>query len=144
MWNSSNVPTTIDSGDGDAVELGVKFRADADGSIIGVRFYKASNNTGPHIGHVWSSTGTLLGTATFTGESNSGWQQVNFSAPIAVLANTTYVVSYFAPAGHYSADFSFFAQSGIDNPPLHALATGVDGQNWCLFLPSPFHSRRLS
>jgi hypothetical protein len=135
IWNSSNAPVTADSGDGSAVELGVKFRADANGSIIGARFYKATTNTGTHIAHIWSSSGTLLGTATFTGESKSGWQQVNFSAPIAVVANTTYIVSYFAPVGHYSADQLFFAQTGVDNPPLHALASGVDGQNGVFVYP---------
>jgi hypothetical protein len=129
IWNSSNTPATVDSGDGTAVELGVKFRADAGGSITGIRFYKAATNTGTHVGHLWSSTGTLLGIATFTSESASGWQQVSFTTPIQIVANTTYIVSYFAPAGHYSDNSNFFAQSGVDNPPLHALANGVDGPN---------------
>jgi hypothetical protein len=129
IWNSSSIPGTVDSGDSSAVELGVKFRADADGSVIGVRYYKATKNTGTHVGRVWSSAGTLLGTATFTNESSTGWQQVNFATPIPVVANTTYIVSYFAPAGHYSADLDFFEQSGVDSPPLHALANGVDGSN---------------
>ena len=127
IWNTSIAPQNADSGDVNSIEVGLKFRADADGAVVGVRFYKAPTNTGTHIGHLWSSTGTLLGTATFTGESNSGWQQVNFSSPIPVTANTTYIVSYFAPAGHYSNDTNFFAQAGVDDPPLHALANGVDG-----------------
>ena len=78
---------------------------------------------------MWSSTGTLLGTATVTGESAAGWQQMLFASPIPVVANTTYVASYLAPSGHYSADASFFATTGVDNAPLHALANGVDGPN---------------
>jgi hypothetical protein len=135
IWSSPSTPATVDSGDSSAVEVGVKFRADSNGSIIGVRFYKAAQNTGTHIGHIWSSSGTLLGTATFTGEGASGWQQANFTPPIPVTANTTYVVSYYAPAGHYSMDPSFFALTGVDNPPLHALASGVDGQNGVYFYP---------
>jgi len=129
IWNASSSPTVPDSGDGNSVEVGVKFRADSDGSALGVRFYKASTNTGTHIGHLWSSTGTLLGTVTFTKESGSGWQQVNFSSPISVTANTTYVASYLAPGGHYSDDSEYFLQAGYNNPPLHALANGVDGTN---------------
>ncbi|HLH34946.1 MAG TPA: DUF4082 domain-containing protein [Alloacidobacterium sp.] len=129
IWNSSSVPQSPDSGDGNSVEVGLKFRADADGNVLGVRFYKAAANTGTHVGHLWSSNGTLLATATFTGESASGWQQVNFSNPVPVTANTTYIVSYFAPNGHYSADMNAFAQAGVDDPPLHALANGVDGAN---------------
>ena len=37
-----------------AVELGVKFRTDVAGSITGVRFYKGSQNTGTHVGHLWT------------------------------------------------------------------------------------------
>ncbi|MCU1224398.1 MAG: hypothetical protein JWQ42_2491 [Edaphobacter sp.] len=129
LWGSSTVPSTIDSGDAGALEVGVKFRVDNDGSIIGLRFYKSAANTGTHIGHIWSSTGTLLGTATFTSESSSGWQRVNFTTPVPVSANTTYIASYFAPAGHYSSTSYFFEQSGVDVPPVHALASGVDGQN---------------
>jgi hypothetical protein len=125
----SSTPTNPDSGDGNAVELGVKFRADSDGSIVGVRFFKSAANVGQHIGHVWTDSGQLLGTATFSSESASGWQQVNFTTPIPATANTTYLVSYLAPAGHYSADAFYFQTAGVDNPPLHALANGADGGN---------------
>ena len=49
-----------------AVELGVEFKADLDGSITGVRFYKATANTGTHIGNLWTTTGTLLARGTFS------------------------------------------------------------------------------
>ncbi len=129
IWAATAAPTTGDSGDTASTELGVKFRADSDGYITGLQFYKASTNTGTHVAHLWTSTGTLLGTATFTTEGISGWQQALFATPIPVVANTTYVASYFAPSGHYSADSNFFATTGVDNPPLHALANGVDGPN---------------
>jgi hypothetical protein len=61
---------------------------------------------------------------TFTGETASGWQQANFSNPVAITANTVYVASYHTTVGHYSADWSYFAALGVDNPPLHALANG--------------------
>jgi hypothetical protein len=128
-WNSSTIPSQVDSGDPNSVEIGVKFHADYDGYITGIRFYKSTANTGTHIGNLWTTTGTLLGGATFTNETSSGWQQVNFSNPIAITANTDYVASYFAPAGHYSATLGFFATSGIDDPPIHLLQDGVDGPN---------------
>ena len=126
IWTPSSAPTMADSGDFSSTELGVKFRADATGYVTGVRFYKSAANGGTHIGNLWSSSGVLLASAQFSGESASGWQQVNFSTPVLISAATTYVVSYFAPQGHYAFDQSFFA-SGVDNPPLHALANGVDG-----------------
>jgi hypothetical protein len=128
-WSSSTTPSQVDSGDGSAGEYGVRFRADYDGYITGVRFYKSAKNTGTHIGHLWSNTGSLLATVTFANETSSGWQQATFSNPVAITANTTYVASYFAPIGHYSDSAGYFATSDADAPPLHFLANGVDGAN---------------
>jgi len=129
IWPSGTVPTLADAGADSAVELGVKFRSDVAGYITGIRFYKASANTGTHVGNLWSSTGTRLATGTFTNETASGWQQVNFSTPVAIAANSVYVASYFCPAGHYSDNLNFFTTAGVDNAPLHALANGVSGVN---------------
>ena len=117
-------PATIDSGDGNSVELGVKFTSEVAGSVTGIRFYKASANTGTHIGSLWTSGGTLLASATFTSETASGWQQVNFSTPVAINAKTTYVAAYLAPKGHYSDNPSGFS-SAFPNPPLTALANST-------------------
>jgi hypothetical protein len=107
----------------------VKFRSDSNGTITGIRFYKSAANDETHIGNLWSSTGTLLATATFTGETTSGWQQVNFSSPVSITAGTVYVASYFTSVSHFSADQGFFATTGVSNPPLQALANGVSGSN---------------
>jgi hypothetical protein len=117
-------PTTIDAGDGDGIELGLKFKSDQYGQVSGVRFYKAAANTGTHVGSLWTAGGTLLGRATFSSESASGWQSVTFDQPVDVTAGTTYVASYYAPKGHYSATGSVFA-AAVDNAPLHSIANGV-------------------
>jgi predicted RNA-binding protein with TRAM domain len=119
-------PQNIDAGDSNSAELGVKFTSSTDGQIVGMRFYKASANTGTHIGSLWSSTGTLLAQATFTNETGSGWQQVTFSNPVNVTAGTTYVAGYLAPNGHYSSTQQQFA-SGYSNPPLSAIANSTSG-----------------
>jgi hypothetical protein len=107
----------------------MKFRSDVAGQITGVRFYKGAANTGTHIGNLWTSTGTLLGTVTFTNETASGWQTANFPTPINISANTTYVISYFAPNGRYSFDGGYFTNAGADKASLHGLRSGVDGLN---------------
>jgi len=127
IWSNTAIPSVVDSGPDNSVELGVKFRSDVSGYITGIRFYKASTNTGTHVGNLWSSTGTRLATATFTNETASGWQSVNFSSPVAIAANTVYVASYHTNTGHYSFDSKYFSGKGADNPPLHALADGVSG-----------------
>ena len=123
----NTTPGTTTTSDGRAVELGVKFESSEAGYITGIRFYKGAGNTGTHVGHLWSSSGALLATATFTGETASGWQQVNFGTPVAIAANTIYVASYFAPAGHYADNYSYFASSGHTNGPLTALANSTPG-----------------
>jgi hypothetical protein len=129
LWPSTATPTTEDAGSDGSQELGMKFRSDVNGYITGIRFYKASTNTGTHVANLWTSTGTRLATATFTNETASGWQEVNFSTPVAITANTVYVASYFCPAGHQSVDRNYFAGKGMDSSPLHALADGVSGSN---------------
>ena len=134
----STVPAVPDSGDAGAnVELGVKFTADAAGFVTGVRFYKSAANTGTHTGSLWSSAGTRLATATFTGESASGWQQVSFSAPVAVSAGTTYIASYHTTVGHYAATHGGFTNA-VDAPPLHAPASGTTGNGVYLYGASAF------
>src|SRR5205807_7268041 len=125
----STVPGNPSVSDPGPLELGVKFQSDINGSITGIRFYKGTLNTGTHVGNLWSTSGQLLATATFSNETATGWQQVNFSAPVAITANTVYLASYFAPNGHYAGDNNYFANSGVDNPPLHFLKDGVNGGN---------------
>ena len=129
IFTSTQTPTVPADPDTDPIELGVKFRADQDGFVTGIRFYKGTGNTGTHTGSLWSSAGTRLATVTFTGETATGWQQATFASPVAVTANTTYVASYYAPNGRYAADDGYFAGSGVTNSPLTALQNGVDGGN---------------
>jgi parallel beta-helix repeat protein len=123
LWSGSAKPIVASDPDTGSVELGVKFSSDVAGSITGIRFYKGAGNGGTHVAHLWSSTGNLLASATFTSETASGWQQVNFAKPVAISANTTYVASYFAPAGHYAGDNGYFS-SGYSSGPLHVPANG--------------------
>ncbi|MBA8792710.1 methionine-rich copper-binding protein CopC [Friedmanniella endophytica] len=105
-------PTVVDGADGSAVTLGVKFTASQAGFISGIRFYKASTNTGTHTGTLYDGNGNVLATGTFSNETTSGWQTLAFANPVAITANTTYVAAYYAPKGHYSADSTFFSGRG--------------------------------
>jgi len=129
IWPSSTVPASLDNGASGALELGVSFKSDVSGTITGIRFYKSLANTGTHVGRLWGPTGALLASVTFTGETASGWQQANFSTPVAITANTVYTASYGLTIGHFSANWSYFATAGYNNTPLHALQTpnGVYG-----------------
>ncbi len=115
LWSNSTVPKTITANDPKSVELGVKFHAKVAGYITGVRFYKGAQNTGTHTGNLWDTKGNLLAQATFTNESSNGWQSVTFPHPVSIAANTTYIASYFAPKGHYSANNYYFLNMRAHN-----------------------------
>ena len=130
IWPGTAVPQkAAETTDNAAVEIGTRFRADTDGFVTGIRFYKGTTNTGTHTGHLWSNTGQLLATVTFTGESGSGWQEASLGAPVAITANTLYVVSYHAPNGNYATTDQQFLSAGVDNAPLHAIRNGDGGGN---------------
>lgn len=114
----SAAPATADSGDGTPIEAGLQFTPSQDGFISGVRFYKASTNTGTHTGSLWDATGKRLATVTFPAETASGWQTASFSSQVPVTSGTKYVVSYSAPAGHYSATNEYFSYRGRSAGPL--------------------------
>jgi methionine-rich copper-binding protein CopC len=128
IWSSASVPSITSANDNGSVELGVKFTAAANGWISGIRFYKGSANTGTHVGSLWDTSGDLLGSVTFANETASGWQEADFSSPIAVTAGTTYIASYLAPNGEYSEDDQGLT-SAVSNGPLTALASGTSGGN---------------
>ena len=60
MAGPNVTPAVVDGGDTSPVEVGVRFKADLDGTVTGVRFYKATANTGTHVGNLWTANGTLL------------------------------------------------------------------------------------
>ncbi len=124
LWPNTVAPGIADIGSDNPVELGVKFYSEVGGTIKGIRFYKSPANTGTHVGNLWSSTGTLLASAPFSGETASGWQQANFATPVPINSFTIYVASYHANVGHYSGDLNYFSAVGRDNSPLHAPPSG--------------------
>src|SRR5262249_28868723 len=122
----SQAPSTFFSDS--PVEIGVKFRSDVGGTITGVRYYKSASDNTTHTGSLWSATGALLATGTFTGGTSTGWQQLTFTTPVSITANTTYIASHHGGGGYYASS-SYFASAGVDNAPLHALKDGTDGVN---------------
>jgi uncharacterized protein DUF4082 len=127
LWTPATTPAVVDWPDPNPVELGVRFLSDTAGSITALRFYKSPGSAGPHIGHLWTATGTLLATVTFANETASGWQQASLAAPVPINANTPYVASYFAPRGQYPLTYNGFAPAGVSAPPLTAPATPTNG-----------------
>ncbi|MBY8852691.1 DUF4082 domain-containing protein, partial [Saccharothrix sp. MB29] len=128
LFDPGEAPTTPVVVDANPLELGIKFRPTVTTAVAtGVRIYKDPDNTGAHVGHLWTDGGVLLATAVFTGESASGWQQADFASPVALGAGTTYVVSYHAD-GRYSATPEVFTGSRVRGP-LTAPSSADSGGN---------------
>lgn len=133
IWPDPVTPTLPYYDNPIPIEVGLKFRSDVVGYVTGVRFFKYAGATGTHIGRLWAMDGSKLAEVTFTGETDSGWQEATFPAPIAIEADTTYIISYYVADGNrrFSDSQYYFdnPETTKDNPPLHALADGVDGPN---------------
>ena len=114
VFNPSSARSIVTENDPNSVEHGVQFQSSTAGSITGMA-------------DLWSATGTLLASATFTNETASGWQQANFTSPVSVTAGTTDVASYHTN-GNYSADTNSFAAAQT-NGPLTAPASSPSTPN---------------
>lgn len=126
FFTANHTPSVVTVNDSSPVELGFRFRSSVDGEVTGIRYYRGPQNTGTHVGNLWTSTGDLLATATFTNETSSGWQQVNFAAPVSITAGTTYVASYHTN-GFYSADPNYFATSQTSGPLTAPSSSSIGG-----------------
>ncbi|HSA52168.1 MAG TPA: DUF4082 domain-containing protein [Yinghuangia sp.] len=110
-----------------SVELGVRFVPKTNGRVLGVKYWKDAANTGVHKGYLWDTTTGTYTTATFQNETASGWQQVLFAAPVDVTAGTTYIASYLAPNGRYTATTGFFNQPHDSEQLTAPASTGGQG-----------------
>lgn len=120
LFGQDYTPATTSADDSTALELGVKFQSSVPGWVNGVRFYKGAGNDGTHTGSLWTASGTLLASGTFTSETASGWQSMTFANPVEINPDTTYIVSYWDPDGHYASDSDLFNYA-LNTPPLTAV-----------------------
>lgn len=127
LFTSADTSGVAAANDANSVELGVKFIASANGQITGLTYYKSAQDTGTHVGSLWTTSGQLLGQATFINETASGWQTVSFTQPINVTAGVTYVASYHSN-GFYSATANYFT-TDYTSGALTAPASSVSGGN---------------
>ncbi|WP_222297570.1 DUF4082 domain-containing protein, partial [Rhizobium leguminosarum] len=127
LFNASSTPAQTNLNDGQQLEVGVKFQSNVVGDITAIKFYRSANDNGQNVVDLWTTTGTKLATATFTNTTASGWQTVNFTTPVTIAANTTYIASYHT-TGAYVASNGFFA-NGVSNGPLSALSSAAAGGN---------------
>jgi len=139
IWSINPNPTSHE--DGTPVELGVKFTSVVPGFINGIRFFSANEVSGTYTGHLWTADGTLLATAIFTNVTPDGWQEVLFSEPVAIDAQTVYVASYHNASGVYVATTGGLTGPVHNGYSLSALGTTAgDGNGVYTYEESGFPS----
>jgi hypothetical protein len=118
------------TGGGKTVTLGVKFWSSQSGAISAIRFYRAAVSSQGYVARLYTAGGTLLGSATLAQDSGPvpGWQVANFSSPIPISANTTYVAAYYCPVGEGAGDSNGLS-NGVTNGVLTAPASSMVGGN---------------
>ena len=130
VFNSTDEPPTIVTTDQGDYELGMRFTASAAGSITELRYFRGAadaNDTDTRVLNLWNAAGVLLGSVTVSSTpGESGWQVGALSAPIAIVAGETYVVSY-GTTQNYAATANYFntAHSGPDGVLTAGVASGV-------------------
>ena len=113
-----------------AVELGVKFRADVNGSITGIRFYKSEHQHR----HAYRQPVDQHRDAAGVGDVH---QRDALGLAAGQLRHAggdhrQHRLRGLLPRHHrplLPTTSGYFATAGVDNPPLHALRDGVSGGN---------------
>jgi hypothetical protein len=118
------------TGGGKTVTLGVKFWSSQAGTVSAIRFYRAATSSNGYVASLYSTGGTVLGSATLNSDSCSVpcWEVANFASPIPISANTTYVAAYYSPSGEGAGDPEEL-KNGVTNGPLTAPASSAVGGN---------------
>jgi len=130
IWPADPAPIPPTSEDA-AVTLGVKFQSSVTGFVNGVRFFSPSEvslTAGAYTGQLWTTGGTLLASGTFTGVTTDSWQELIFTTPVLLAANTTYIASYHTTFNKYVSTAGGLA-AAVTNGSLTALANVASGGN---------------
>jgi hypothetical protein len=127
---TNQTPKLDNQSDGARVnyELGMRFISSKAGRITAIRYYKASKESGKHTGRIFGPSGQIA-QVTFKNETaGAGWQMQKLAAPIAIKANTEYVVCFNPGLTYYVATVNGFA-SPVANGVLKSAAgnNGVFG-----------------
>jgi hypothetical protein len=122
---TSQVPDTTLAGTG--YEAGNQFSSSQDGYITALRFWKAVNETGTHVGRLWTNGGTQLAQVTFTNETSSGWQEQYLPFRVKITSGTLYWVTY--NENSYQSKTGCGLSSPITNGPLTAWTGAYSNAN---------------
>jgi hypothetical protein len=130
VFGLTDAPATTETADTTDYELGMRFTANAAGTITELRYFRGAadaSDTDTRVLNLWDAAGSRLGSVTVTSTAGeSGWQVGTLSAPIAIQAGATYVVSY-GTTQNYAVTSNYFttAHAGPDGVLTAGVASGV-------------------
>jgi hypothetical protein len=115
---SSQTPGTISSA-APGYEVGTQFSSSVNGTVKGIRFYRAPGETGDNVLRLWTDSGTLLASGRFVdnGSNASGWQEIAIGG-VPITAGTRYRVT--VNTNTMQAKTNCGLGSGLTNGPLTA------------------------
>lgn len=117
----------VEEPDTRAVELGVRFRSNVDGTVEAIRFYRGTGNASGYVARLWTSSGALLAEVPVTDGVIPGWQEVALPAPVAIDAGTTYTVSYYTSNGRFARDTYELSDAVVSGDLIAPSSASVGG-----------------
>lgn len=125
VFGIDTIPKVASDPDPNPAELGVRFSASRTIVVSGIRFYRGADNTGRHVGRIWSPSGKVLRTVVFPRTSAVGWVEATLRTPLRVRPGQQLIASYSAPHGHYANDPGGFAKRSTDGVVTYPRGAGV-------------------
>ncbi len=127
---TTQTPSITNSNDGVSYALGTTFYSRVAGNVTGIRwFFPTTLPTGTVTAALYvltgDSTGTSMGTATFSSPVAGQWNTATFSSPIAINAFTLYKAVIWT-ANRYVGTTGVFTSASVINGPLVASQSGTD------------------
>src|SRR6185312_3278977 len=118
MQFNDNTLGPVFKNEGTGNEFGVEFSTEIAVRITGARVYKAPLAAGATYVTLWSIAGVKLGEIAGTWVSDAGgWRTLEFATPVAIAANTKYIISYYAAGGFWAQnDWVYNGMDFIEYP----------------------------
>lgn len=89
---TNQAPLNSLSTGGTVYTVATQFSSSVSGTITQLGFYRAPGEFGGNTGYLWSVSGTLLGSVTFSSSPSSGWVWKTLATPVPITAGTLYRV----------------------------------------------------
>lgn len=130
VFADSAAPAAVETGDGTDYELGMRFQSNAAGSITDLRYYRGTADAGDidvRTLNLWTAAGVRVGQVTVASVAGAtGWQIGTLATPIAIAANTTYIVSY-GTTDNYAYTSGWFSTAHASPDGVLSGLTGNNG-----------------